>query len=313
MKSRAIYPDLYPAEEPSRLQKGLYWPLGALLGLVGMLPMWMSRPTADLIAFTARRVVRYRRRVVRANLAASLPDLNDEERLKIEKEFYRNLADYFFQTVRFSRMGRKAAMRHIRFRETEVLEQLLDAGKDVVLYTSHFGNWEFVTSLPLWMPRHGPERVVYSHVARPLKNRWFDRFFHRMRSRFNLSVPMKSAARAMAGWHNSGQPFIMGFLSDQKPGGHTRWREVDFLGRLTPFISGTEDLARHFGCAVVYMDMHRLGRDRYEATIRLLTPDASLTQPGELTAEYARRLTNTIRRDPSSYLWSHNRWRLKFK
>lgn len=303
--------DPYPAGAVPFGQRLAMAPLGALLWLLAYAPQWITRGAAGMLAFVAHRVVRYRQRIVRRNLADCFPQLDGRQRAGIEHDFYRNLADCFFQTVRLAHISPRRLAEHVSFKGLDSLTAEIDRGRDVVLYTSHFGNWEYITSLGLHMPGHG--HVVYAHVARPLKNRWFNRFFHRLRSRFNVSVPMRRTARAMIGWRRARQPFIIGFLSDQKPGHNTRWETVEFLGRPTPFIAGTEELARKMHCAVFYTDMRRLGRDRFEVGLVRMADDAAALPPGTLTAEYARRLTESIRRDPASYLWSHNRWRLPKK
>lgn len=300
--------DPYPAPEVSLKQRVMLAPLGALLRVVALLPGPLRCGCADVLAFIAGKVVRYRRHIVRRNIADCFPESSLQWRRSVEKGFYRNLADYFFQTLDIAYGSERKLMRHITFSGLDILRATLAEGKNIVLYTSHFGNWEYIPLLALYMPERSD--VVYAHVNRPLKNLWFNRFFHRLRSRFNTSVPMRQTARAMIGWQRDSVPYMMGFLSDQKPGLYTPSVTVDFLGRATPFIAGAEELARKLHTAVYYTDVRRTGRDRFHVALIKLSEDAAATTPGELTARYAELLTATIRRDPASYLWSHNRWRL---
>lgn len=283
-------------------------PPAATIRVLSWAPAAIGAVLADVLAFFAADVLRYRRRIVRQNIADCFPHLTPRQRRGIVRQFYRNLADYFFQTIRLAHLSQRKILKHISFKGLDQLASTFDSGQDVMLYTSHFGNWEYIPVVAACMPSY--EHVVFAHVARPLKNLWFNRFFHRLRSRFNVSVPMRRTARAMIGWRREGKQFIIGCLSDQKPGHNTRVETVDFLGRPTPFIAGTEDLARKFKCAVYYTDVRRLSRNRFEVTLVPMAADASLTQPGALTKLYAKLLTESIRRQPASYLWSHNRWRL---
>lgn len=285
-------------------------PLGGLLWLVARMPRPVAGVFSDALAFLAGKVVHYRRRIVETNIRQSFPGESEEWYSKTIKGFYRNLADCFFGTVRFGAMNARQVRRVIRFTGLDQFNGPVERGQSVVVFTSHFGNWEYVTTIPLFMNSDVEKDVLFAHVARPLKNLWFNRYFHRLRSRWNTSVPMKSVSRTMMRWRRDGQPFVIGFLSDQKPGRYTRSCEVEFLGRTTPFIQGTEELARHFGSAVYYADMQPCGRGVYQVEMIPMCQDASQTAPGELTARYAAMLTATIRRHPSHYLWSHNRWRL---
>jgi KDO2-lipid IV(A) lauroyltransferase len=121
---------------------------------------------------------------------------------------------------------------------------------------------------------------------------------------------MKSVMRQLLLWRREGKRWITGFLSDQKPSHAGRSIEVEFLSRPTPFIYGTEELARRLDAVVLMFDTEVKGRGRYKSTIRLITDNASQMPKGEITRLYADYLTRRIRQTPEAYLWSHNRWRL---
>lgn len=286
-----------------------YWPLGLLLKGLSLLPLPLLYGVADLLAFLARDVARYRRRVVRANLRDCFPELDEKERGRIERRFYRHLGDYFVETVKLASMSEKALRRRMTFEGTELVDRTLRSGRDIVIYTSHFGNWEWITSMGLWCETSSHAR--FSHVYRPLRNPWFDRWFVRMRSRYNVSIPMREVFRRLLTWRREETRWITGFLSDQKPSHAGKTYTVPFLGRETPFIGGTEELACKLDAVVMYFDTEVTGRGRYRSTIRLITDKPREEEPGEITRRYAAALEEQIRRRPEAYLWSHNRWRLK--
>jgi len=284
----------------------LYAPLGMLLWLVAHTPLLLLYPLADIMGRLACNVVRYRRRLVRRNIAQAFPDMERKDLDRTIKKFYRHLADYFVETIKLKGMSDTEMRRRFTFSGTEEIDRLFDEGRDIVLYTSHFGNWEWVTSLGLWT-RH--QEAVYSHVYLPQQNRWFNDYFHRLRSRYNVSIPNPRVLRQFIEWRREGKRFITGFLSDQRPGWKASTVEVDFLGRPTHFIQGTEELARKFKTAVVWIDTRVQKRGYYHSEVKVICTDASQTPPEWLTREYARLLSTTIRRTPWAYLWSHNRWR----
>lgn len=288
-------------------QRILYAPVGAGLWLLSRLPFRVLYLFADILAFLARDVVRYRRNLVRRNIRDSFPEKSEAGLLAIERGFYSHLADYFVETVKFPAMSHKQLKKRMVFRNTRIIEEAFSQGSSIVIYTSHFGNWEWITSLPLWC---AGEDAVYAHVYRTLKNRWFDDYFLRVRSIWNESIEMKSVLRRFVEWKKTGQLFITGFLSDQKPDLGGRRVVVDFLSRPTEFIAGTAELAAKFGTKVMYFDTEIMRRGYYQATIRLLSENASRDGVDEITRSYARMLENTILRHPEAYLWSHNKWRL---
>ncbi len=285
-------------------------PLGWLLWALGHLPLKLLYLLADFIALLARCVVRYRLKIVSRNVADCFPNLSENERSKIVKRFYRHLADYFVETLRFPYMSERELKERMQFADTQLVDHYLAQGRDIVIYTSHLGNWEWITSLSLWCGEAVARGDIFSHVYRPLKQPWFDRWWLNLRQRFNRSIPMKSVMRQLLLWRREGKRWITGFLSDQKPSHAGRSIEVEFLSRPTPFIYGTEELARRLDAVVLMFDTEVKGRGRYKSTIRLITDNASQMPEGEITRLYADYLTRRIRQTPEAYLWSHNRWRL---
>lgn len=302
---------LFRQDDPLPLStRLLYAPLGALLWIIAHTPFRLAYFGADILAWLAGSVVKYRRSLVRRNIADSFPEMTEKERRKTERGFYRHLADYFIETVKFSAMSERDIMKHIRFENTDEIDSLFDAGKNMAIYTSHYGNWEWITSMGLWC-RH--KDAIYGHVYRPLTNRWFDRFFLRIRSRFNLSIPLRQVFQKMARMKAGSEKFIVGFLSDQKPDITSTTVTTEFLSRPTPFTEGTEKLARRLGLALLYFDMRSDRRGYYTARIVKIADNAADLEEGEATRRYAALLEKSIRRNPALYLWSHNRWRLPRK
>lgn len=308
-----VYREAYQGVKPHvPLGKRIaYAPLGALLHLFSLLPFWLLYCLGDFLGFIAFHVVRYRRRIVRQNIADSFPNLSEKEVEKVAKGFYRQLGSYFFETIKMRTMSERQMRRHMSFSQPEIIDKYLNEGRDIVIYTSHFGNWEWITSISLWCKT--ADKAMFSHVYRPLKNVWFDRWWLTLRQRYNISIPMRNTLRQLLTWRRDGFNWITGFLSDQKPSHQGKSIEVDFLGRPTPFIYGTEELARKLNAVVLIFDTEYLRRGYYHSTIRVLTDDIASLPEGEVTRRYAENLSEQIRRSPATYLWSHNRWRLPRK
>ena len=70
-------------------------------------------------------------------------------------------------------------------------------------------------------------------------------------------------------------------------------------------------LAAKLHTAVFYTDVHREGRDRIRVDLVKMADDAAALPPGALTADYARRPTASLRRDPAAVPRCPHRWRLK--
>lgn len=291
----------------ARLRNMAYAPLEGLLHLAALLPLRVLYLFSDFLAFLAGDVIRYRRTVVEANIAASFPEKTAGERRKIVRRFYRNFTDVFVETIKLLHVSDAEMRRRMQFENVELLERLVDEGRSIGLYCSHFCNWEWITSVTQWFAN--PDRIAFSQVYRPLRNQWFDRFYFGLRSRFHSeSIPKNGVLRALLAARKSGKVFVTGFISDQKPSHNDGLYHINFLNQDTRFISGTEMLLRKMKAAAVYADVERVGRGYYRMRFLPIADDVSQEAENAVTGRYARLLEQTIRRQPSNWLWSHNRW-----
>lgn len=247
---------------------------------------------------------------MRRNLTESFPDKSSKEIRRIERQFYRNFTDNFIESIKLLGISDSEMRRRVVFEGMERVNEYFDQGKTIIAYFAHTANWEWAPSITLWTDKKLDEEVVFAQVYRPLRNKRFDRLFLRLRSRFGShSFKKATVMRDIIRLRRDGMPSITGFMSDQKPSHGDPGHITTFLNHPTAMISGTEQLARRLGAAVVYMDMVRTSRGHYRVRIIDMTPDASQTQSGELTEKYTSLLQQTIEADPSGWLWSHNRWK----
>ena len=158
--------------------------LKGALTAVAFLPLGVLYIFADVLYVLVYHVVRYRRRLVRRNLAECLPGLSEAERRAVERRFYRNFADYVVETVKLLHISDAEMERRMTFENFELIDRIVAEGRSVVIYFSHTGNWEWAPSMTLRVARRPGDGVEYCQVYRPLRNRTFDRLMLDVRSRF---------------------------------------------------------------------------------------------------------------------------------
>lgn len=276
--------------------------------LVSMLPLrviyiFFSWPLYVLIFYVAR----YRRKVVFENLRNSFPEKNSNEIRRIAKGFYKHFCDYFLESIYVINMTQKEVQQRFQFKNIEVIKDLYDKDKNVILMTTHYGNWEWAIEMANIFP-HDWSYAIY----RPLTNKLFDRFFIYLRSKYGVTaLPMQQVLRTIVERKRKNESFTMYTLSDQRP----HWSDVDFwtefLNQDTPVITGSEKLASKFDLAVVFFDMQKTKRGWYEIDIKLITDDAASTEKNFISKKYIELVEDMVKRQPEFYLWTHKRWKYK--
>lgn len=288
------------------MEKLLYY----LLKPLAFLPLRALYLLSDFIYIILYYIIRYRKRVVDDNLRQCFPDMTVGRRKAVARQFYRNFADYIFETIKLFHISDREMERRMIFENAEVIDRLVAEGRSVAVYFSHCGNWEWAPSITLHSHTDGV-RTAFCQVYRPLKNRAFDSLMLMLRSRFgSVSLPKTTVLRRLIALRRDGFITVTGFMSDQKPSHGDPTLPLLFFGRPTAFITGTEELARRMKMAAVYWDMYKDSRGYYRIVTRVIAGDVSETAPGEVTRAYASMLQDTIMRNPSIWLWTHKRWKI---
>ena len=252
------------------------------------------------------RLVGYRKQVVRQNLRNSFPQKQQEELRHIEHQFYHFLCDYFVETVKLITMTKQEMRRRMVFKNTELVNKLASEGQSCAVYLGHYCNWEWVTSLPLWVTGNAQCGQIYH----PLENPESDRLFLKLRQRWGaVCIPMAETIRHIVKYNQEGTPVVIGYISDQVPFWNNIHHWCQFLEQDTPVLTGTERLARKLNHAVICLDVSRPRRGYYEAEFKLITRTPKDTSDYELTDAYFQMLEQSIRKHPQYWLWTHKRWK----
>lgn len=286
--------------------KILYYLTYAVLWLFSLLPMWVHYLISDGIYVIVYHLVGYRKKLVRKNLSDSFPEKSEAEIIRIEKDFYRWFCDYFVETIKLLTISRQELRRRMVFKGAELVNKLTENGQSCAVYLGHYCNWEWITSLPLWVTPKAQCGQIY-HV---LENSEFDKLFLKLRQRMGaVCIPMAETLRKLAEYRQQRQPVVIGYISDQVPFWNNIHHWCPFLNHDTPVLTGTERLARSAGHAVFYIDVERPKRGYYVAEFKLIARDPKQTEDYQLTDAYFTLLEASIRRAPQFWLWTHNRWK----
>ena len=274
--------------------------------LLSLLPLRVLYVISDLLFLLLFYVLRYRRRTVWVNIVTSFPEREPEDHKQIERSFYHWFCDYLVETIKLLNISREEMKRRLVFKGTELVDQCAGEGQSCAVYLGHYCNWEWITSLPLWVT----EKAQCGQIYHPLENHDFDRLELRVRQRFGaVCIPMESSLRHILEYNRQGKPVVIGYIADQAPFWWNIHHWCQFLSHDTAVLSGTERIARKLGHTVFYLEVTRPRRGYYEAEFKLITREPKEMGEFEITDAYFRMLEQSIRRHPEFWLWTHDRWK----
>lgn len=284
----------------------MYYVVTIFWYLFSLLPLRIHYVLSDFIYFILYKVIGYRIKVVRENLEASFPEKTIHELRQIERRFYHRLCDYFVETVKMKTMSRKEIRRRMVFKGTELVNECVNEGQSCAVYLGHTFNWEWITSLPLWVT----DKAHCGQLYHALENPTFDRLFLNLRQRWGAEcIALVDILRKTIEYKQKQQPTVFGYIGDQVPHWNNIHHWCQFLNHDTPVMTGTERIAIKNRQALFFLQVKQIKRGYYEATFRLMTRTPQMLKEYEATDIYFQMLEENIRQQPELWLWSHNRWK----
>lgn len=270
--------------------------------MISLLPMRMLYGLSNIVYMVIVHVVPYRKRIVIQNLSRSFPEMNYKAIENTMSAFYRSFTDNFAEILKAISIPFLQQANKLTLINFDVVTEQIKQGKSVIASMGHCGNWEIMNVLP------GILQVNSYAVYQPLKAKIVDRLFLTLRSRFGMRlIPATSVARHFLS--KKDHPSLYLFLADQCPKSVDDKYRFDFLHQQTSTFPGIEKLAQATGAVVVYMHVLRTARGSYSAECKIISTDSVLIKETEITQNYIHHLERNIQEQPSSWLWTHKRWK----
>ena len=273
---------------------------------LSLLPLKFLYFLSDLSFIVIFHLFKYRRNVVISNLIDAFPEKTESEIKKIEKDFYRHFCDVFVEAVKCLTINKKEARKRLLIGNYEMIENYYNQNKSIILYMAHFGNWEWLCFLPLFVPHQ------VTTFYQELSNKYFDQLMQTIRSRFGIiCYESKSGYKSLVELDRNNVLYLNLMVGDQSPGKSSPKHWGNFLNRETAFLIGADRIAKKLNNVVIYPSFKKLKRGQYELEFSLLASNPAEMEHSQIINSYINKLEESIDQSPELWLWSHRRWKLK--
>lgn len=258
---------------------------------------------SDLLFYIVYRIFGYRKKVVFENLKNSFPNKTDEDIKTISKKFYRHLCDLILEAIKMGRMTENDFRHRMVFENADLINRFYDKGRNVVVLTMHYNNWEWSSSLPLSI-KH---KIL--GVYKPLHNQQFDAYLNKTRQTMgSFLISNSSVLRTLIAAEQNKELVFTWLAADQAPPFfHKFW--MKFLNRDTMFYPGPASISRRFNHPVFFQKIEKTERGKYKTTFELLFENPAEKTDAEIMKAYIEKMEKVINQSPEYYLWSHKRWK----
>ena len=259
---------------------------------------------SDFLYYVLYYVFSYRKSVVRENLKLAFPKMPKKERLKLEKNIFRNLTDVFLETFKSINVSEEELKKRFVFKYPEVLERVYNNNQNVIVMCSHYCCWEWVFGV------RNVTNFKINAIYKQLSNKYFDRLTKSRRSKFGANmIKTKDTFKEISRKSELKELNWYGFASDQSPKKSKAVYWNYFLNNWVPIHIGAEVIAKKYNMAIVFMDVQKIKRGYYEASFSLITDKPKDFKDFQLTEKYIRIVEKQIQNKPEYYTWTHRRFK----
>jgi KDO2-lipid IV(A) lauroyltransferase len=203
-------------------------------------------------------------------------------------------------------MKRENFIKRISFKNPEILERLYNENKSVIMYSAHYGNWEWFSILTAFMKHQ------FVSFYFPQSNKYFDELMKITRERFGaICVESNKGYKVIVSNNQKHILTLNCIIGDQSPNIDSTKHWIRFLNQDTAFLIGADRIAKKSNQVVMFPIMRIIKRGYYEFELRIIEENPAQAGDYSIIEKYAQMLEETITAAPELWLWSHRRWKLK--
>jgi len=273
-----------------------------LFGLIGRLPLGVSRVLGTLMGYLVWIGQGRAVRITRRNIQLCFPELNPDEQKQLVREslletartaaeapaIWRNSWDWLRQRI-------------LAVEGEELLRQRLAQGKGLLVLAPHHGNWEVVAP---YLASVAPLTAMYQ----PLKSAALDQLVLSGRSKLDITMAPTNRRGVMMLFKTLQQGKIVGILPDQVPDKDAAGGVAPFFGQPALTVGLIHGLIQKTGCGLVAVVALRVPGGFKVQVLDVDERIHSEDQTQSLTGLNAS-VEACVRLAPAQYQWEYKRFR----
>jgi len=234
------------------------------------------------------------------NLKLAFPKLTNIEIERHISEMWNYYGKIFAEYI-FLNDLRKNEKGNIQIDGIDILNKLKKNNESVIFISGHFDNFELMA---MYLEKSG---IKVSAVYRPLNNFFMNLIMERFRKKYICKNQIK---KGRVGLRDSLKLFNDGYsvalMIDQRV---SEGSKIKFFNKEAYTTTIPGQFVKKFNCKVIPINIER--KDDINFKIQIFEPfefreNASIDQ---ITIELNKWLEKMIRKNPSKWIWSHDRWK----
>lgn len=284
------------------MQRLIYFIVRFLIQAFSLIPFNAIYLFSKFLYFILFYLIRYRRRVVTNNLNNSYPGISKIKLDSLTKDSYRNLTEITVEGIKGLGFNEAALNQRFQFINAELILNYINNNQSVIVANGHIGNWEWAV---LKFGYYFKSKSI--GIYKQIKNEYLNNYINSLRAHSTIQLLSTRETRLIADEIPKGKIILL--MGDQNPSNLKDAIWTQFLNQDTACLHGIEKYAKQYKLPVIFGSIKRIKKGNYTMSFSLLTDQADLLAPGELTQKYMAAVERNIQEAPGNWLWTHRRWK----
>ena len=244
--------------------------------------------------------------VIKQNINIGLGDIDEKKETEIIDGMWSNIgrtfAEYvFLKDFKFNRTD----FDHMKLDGLKYLEEIKKSNEPVIFYSGHFANFELMA---MELDKFG---IKCAAIYRPLNNFFLNPLMEYLRMKYicpNQIPKGRAGMREIINRLKNG--YSIALMVDQRVGEGPR---ISFFNQPAQTTTIPAQLSLKYDCKLVPISLKRVGDISFEMTVHepykiQKTGDAD-QDTKNITLKINQIIEKMIIKNPTQWLWSHNRWK----
>ena len=272
-----------------------------LFGVFKIVGIKFSRIISENIMVVLGPIFRSKK-IIFKNLSIAFPNFNENEKKQILKGMWINygriFAEYMF--IKNFRQG-SIGERNINIENQYILENVKKDTKPVIFISGHFNNFELMA---MQIEKLG---IDLAAVYRPLNNKFLNPLMESIRKKY---ICKKQIKKGISGTKELLLNFKKGtsiaLMIDQRVSEGIR---VDLFNEKALTTTIPAQFIKKFGAKIIPVHIERINVEKFNITFQDPIKFSKDSNIESITYKLNNILEEMIKKNPSQWIWSHNRWK----
>ena len=262
------------------------------------------KKSSDLGGFIFKKIGSLFRskKIIKKNLSNITNNNENKDFEKIIAQIWENYGRIFADYIFLKDFRNDKLEKFIKIEGLDILNKIKNEKKPVIFISGHFNNFELMAMII------EKNQINLSAIYRPLNNIFLNIIMEKIRKKYickNQIPKGKSGTRSLLKAFNEGSSIAI--MIDQRV---SEGKKISFFNKIALTTTIPAQLIKRFNCEVVPVHIQR--DHKYYFTVKFTEPlkFEDTKNLDQITLKLNLWLEKMILKNPTQWIWTHNRWKL---